>query len=562
MIVDVLRLEAMLFSDLRAASGEIDAVTRLEGALSDAAGNYDIGTSSALDSLRDYIARVRLPATTVLRDYLSTFASDIQADQARLIAKVSPLGALVDTNIVQRLIDGYYHAATQLEGLSDYVGLIPSVSRDLRAQALNLRELARRTQGYLDQVIDYLNGADTYSATKAAGEKLLASQKALESVRASSIGGVARFDLSRADLSWVPVQDDDYWRRRNSQTLQRYFVFSAEEAVAGIAGIQPGEESRVRELAELAWRCLLGRDAGTGMPTEIDNLTSDEKYVVLWLLSKWGEPVLSSGTETVIQANSAFYALFGISAADAGIDGIHVLETSRVSGIVDDHFTGNLSFKSDGDILYSVDRKGSIQQRNGFSDVTELGGPLLGMDLDTAVVVFEYEGYEYRLQVWDGSYGFGMAFGGEVGLYRRKVVPGATCPYSHMSAEYIRENVDTLTSDQVRSAYATYETVPDEDQPKIKVSVNGGQSNSVYIDQAIDNTYWLFAARDTPLDNWGRPQAGFMKDSLQVGCTLDFGGDIGLMEATEAALLEELGGSVEKVKRGTDGESLQIVWSR
>ena len=39
------------------------------------------------------------------------------------------------------------------------------------------------------------------------------------------------------------------------------------------------------------------------------------------------------------------------------------------------------------------------------------------MDLDTQVVDFEYNGKAYRVQFWKGSYGFGNAYGSEIGIY-------------------------------------------------------------------------------------------------------------------------------------------------
>ena len=51
------------------------------------------------------------------------------------------------------------------------------------------------------------------------------------------------------------------------------------------------------------------------------------------------------------------------------------------------------------------------KRRSGFSDLIDLAGPLLGMDLDTQIVTFAYEGRGCRLQTWDGTYAAGARRG-------------------------------------------------------------------------------------------------------------------------------------------------------
>lgn len=63
--------------------------------------------------------------------------------------------------------------------------------------------------------------------------------------------------------------------------------------------------------------------------------------------------------------------------------------------------------------------EGSLQSYFGFHDAYDKVGKLLGMDLDDQVVEVEVDGVEYRLELWQGSYGDGGAFGGEIGFYTR-----------------------------------------------------------------------------------------------------------------------------------------------
>ncbi|MSR94142.1 DUF4474 domain-containing protein [Clostridiaceae bacterium 68-1-5] len=66
---------------------------------------------------------------------------------------------------------------------------------------------------------------------------------------------------------------------------------------------------------------------------------------------------------------------------------------------------------------YKTNESYGIQRHGGFMDLYDEAGGLLGMDLATKVVNYSVNGTNYRLQFWKGSYGFGSAYGGEIGLY-------------------------------------------------------------------------------------------------------------------------------------------------
>jgi len=66
---------------------------------------------------------------------------------------------------------------------------------------------------------------------------------------------------------------------------------------------------------------------------------------------------------------------------------------------------------------YYFTNKHSIQSIGGFNDLFDKLGPLLGMNLDDEIMYFNANGKEYRLELWKGNYGFGQAYGAEVGLY-------------------------------------------------------------------------------------------------------------------------------------------------
>ena len=73
----------------------------------------------------------------------------------------------------------------------------------------------------------------------------------------------------------------------------------------------------------------------------------------------------------------------------------------------------------DGVVMFESVKHPIIQEPSGFRDAIDSLGSALGMDIDEAIVIFTEGGYEYRIELWKGSYGFGGATGAEIGVYRR-----------------------------------------------------------------------------------------------------------------------------------------------
>ena len=97
-------------------------------------------------------------------------------------------------------------------------------------------------------------------------------------------------------------------------------------------------------------------------------------------------------------------------------------------------------------------REGCIQQQWGFCDAIDDWGPALGMDLDTDVKTFTYDGQEFRVQLWKGLYGGGGAVGSEFAIYSRSETEAMANPY-----EWGNEN----------SRYVLYDSVEDKYQPAV-----------------------------------------------------------------------------------------------
>jgi len=81
---------------------------------------------------------------------------------------------------------------------------------------------------------------------------------------------------------------------------------------------------------------------------------------------------------------------------------------------------------------YNTTETYGVQRRFGFMDLYDDLSGLLGMDLETEILVFTPDGSdkEYRLQFWRGSYCSGGAYGGEIGLYQRSSAEAEKMPYS------------------------------------------------------------------------------------------------------------------------------------
>lgn len=139
---------------------------------------------------------------------------------------------------------------------------------------------------------------------------------------------------------------------------------------------------------------------------------------------------------------------------------------------------------------YRTNETNGVQRRFGFMDIYDHCGWILGMELDTEILVFTPEGSdkEYRLQFWKGSYGWGGAFGGEIGLYQRSVEEANKNPY---------------TEDNPLKEAAYFDCVSGKDEiPTIqKIHSTSGKllivnDTSEYADNG--DHYWNLAIRSDP----------------------------------------------------------------
>lgn len=537
MRIDAARTRAQLASDILLANEAADAAAIQEQALDDVILDTSAGVSEAYDSMRSYLDRLRRPAITLQRDFLASYIADMQNDDRQIAENVeAALGPVVDTDSVSGLIGTMRNRAQAIYQLAEAAGpSLPEAARiTVGALAEGLLYQAGQLQGRLDAVLGYLGDGSIYAQSGSYAAGLGESRRALSGIGVDPATGV--YDISGADLSWVRERDGDYWRERNRQLLERYFVLDGD---GNIAGIRKGMEDRISELLDIARECLWG----DGMPDEMGRLTPDERYMLIYLIAKLGPVVYAAGEEGA----RGLVDELGPDIADQFITWLG----DRVGGGGIPLVTSNLSFTADDGVFYSMDVDGSIQKRNGFGDITELACPLLGMELDSHITTFVYNDKEYRIQVWDGPYAFNLAYGGEIGVYVRDAPTSPSQQYQEMRPDAIRESLDTLTPQQTRSIFTVYRSATGSDAPDMRITVNTGGGE--HIDRNAGKGYWTFDCRGVPRFDDGRPEPGYAREDLSVSGILTFE-DEGLAAAAEEAL-EKDGVSVQR-----DGSTLRIDW--
>jgi len=95
-----------------------------------------------------------------------------------------------------------------------------------------------------------------------------------------------------------------------------------------------------------------------------------------------------------------------------------------------DLFWGNtqfLSYMFNFGENYAYNSRFSFQWIFGFNPIFDFMAPVAGCFIDTLRSTFEYEGRTWKLQMWKGSYLYGLTTGGEIGLYSKPL----SRPFEH-----------------------------------------------------------------------------------------------------------------------------------
>ncbi|WP_058271015.1 DUF4474 domain-containing protein [Olsenella massiliensis] len=548
MRADVTQLLTDISHDLMTANKATDDAGRQEEALSCVIMDVSAGESQAYASLRDYLARVRMPSISLHRDFLLAFISDLSHDRENVAAKLLPLGATIDTDAISQAVDERRRWASSLYDEASRLSIhSPVVAQGMRSFGDLLADQARQLEEKLRVAIEYFHDGGIYANSYAYCTLLAQQRQALSAViRRGSVGA---FDISQIDLSWVIQHDESWQRKRNRATLERYFMLDDR---GNIVGFRLGGEGRMKDLLGIALRSLLD----DGAPNEIIRLTPDERYALLYMMVKESPVVDRIEHEALSSLLSNLSGIFSLGHLGTASQLEDFVEngTNLVNGQSLGPVTSLLSFTADDGVFYSKDVDGSVQKKNGYGDWIEFAGPFLGMDLDTHVTTFSYGKKEYRLQTWDGTYAAGLTYGGEIALYARDLPTTKSEQHINLTPQEVRDNLDTLSAQQTKSIFTTYEAVTGSDAPYKKITVN--TRGTKHLERYVGKGYWVFLSGFVPTKPNGGYMPGYRQEDLSVTGEMRFE-DKGLQDAMEYALKEH--GVDARLQE--DG-ALKINWER
>lgn len=533
MRVDVRGLQDALSSTIRTTESALNAAGAQEGALMRVASDANACDSQAYGRMRDYLSRVRLPALRVQQDFLLTFESDVRNDQTHLAALNPDASGAVDTDLVQGRIESRERTIRDLRTWQGaYGGLIPGIGDCVEWMCEGYRNEIVQLRQVLYETYAYAEDASIYAASEAAATRLGQAQQSLSAVsfdRAS-----AAFDLSRiGDLSWVGGRDEAYWRRHDKLVLERWFVFDED---GNVSGVRPEAAGELGHLLELGLGFIGGSE---NLSESIEGLAPDDRYLLAWLIAKLGDPVMEAGSRL---------AGFIQGACPGLVPGVTNLLSAAAKGGPLPWLSDSASFTFAGGQVQAINVPGSIQNRSGFSDLIDMASPFIGADIDTSVCTFAYGDKEYRLQTWDGTYGWGLYHGGEIGFYERPLSTAQAQPSSQRDVEQWKDRIDSLSESEVDELWATYDSASAADQPKMELWVRDENGQKVAHYDA-GKTYWSFTASPETNDY------KYTKEDLHIEGRLTFD-DPGLATAAKHAL------AAQGVSVSQNGGALSVVWKR
>ncbi|WP_455044755.1 DUF4474 domain-containing protein [Lancefieldella rimae] len=535
MIISPQALIAAIEHDLSIAKSiynktQDEAKTLEEVAYSDA-----LGTGQAATAFRSLIQEVRLPAVYCIQDAVMEYIEDIRANESAAKEAFRFSGLVVDLEQMEFLLQLCHDRINECAYLKEDTSLDPGVTRAADNTLFNLMQLRSQLDMEIVAIKEYLNNSSLYVMSQAYMTGLAHVEECIRNVAYNAQTGT--YNLDGVDLSWRPKFDDAWWKKHNRRILEQYFILSKD---GEIIGIQSDALPRLLELSMLIPECLFS----SGLPEKVGTLTGAEKYALLVLVYNLAPSIY--GVE-----KGAVHRL-----TNSSVIGDRVFQQlpwhKELKEILQDLYNHSLridlmksftSFSFENGRFFTSDSPGSIQHRNGFADVYDKGEQFLGMDLDTYITTFEYNGKEYRIQEWDGSYMAGIGYGGEIAVYSRDMSPNGYRGYHHMANSQVESRLDCLTSQEVESQFIMYKAVRGDQVPKMQVTVHTIYSSKddrrYKIEGEKGDTSWSFNGKARPVDKDGLYPIALDTNQLYVTATVDFKNDIGLAQAAYDALKKD-----------------------
>ena len=459
----------------------------------------------------DYLSQAHIPALYLHLGFFRAFDSCVVSDLVQLALMVPDActAGLFSTLAIDAAINALKYEnmmlAIRSSTLAGMFGMLAVPSSVINYQLGINQSIIDANNAAIAVLEEYKGIFTAYAGSSAlyaegirAADAMLAASTALSQARYDS--ETRCFDLSAvSDWSWQEDARLAYCAERNRQILEGYFVYGPGGRVVDI---RPEGVELLDKLAGLA-----AEDPFSLGDLE-QHLSPEEKYAVLWMACNLADPAFAAGNffldrPLAHELASGFAYPLPPGMADLLYDG--------TGGLIDfrDRFgpvTDLFSFVPAGGHYSSTDHAGSIQHGSGFADWYDPAVPILGMDIGTQVVVFESGGREYRLQGWDGVYGYGLLYGGEVGLYCRDIEEARRRPYIRHDPETLRDRLSTLSAEEVDSLFINYGAVPPGVEVPIRIIIYDQDGNMLFENNGSpDGTdYWNFGCKPMGSGQYGR----------------------------------------------------------
>lgn len=456
--------------------------------------------SAAYQACFAYITTIKIPVLMQMTLFADALQKDSTNDISKLSALPAGLGGTLDTDVIETNIAQLWQQVNDLSvwkeqyatASSDTQGLIDTLQS-------NKLQMIRSLEDKRDAALRYAGDTTIYSSSEAEHQRTKSALASLREVFFNSATGL--FDMSGiTDLSWYSDSSRMFWQLHNQYLLDRYFSVTDEN---GVLSFEPAQRlvGLVEKLARLALENF------SDISEIWEQFSSEEKFVLLYLVANYPSDILSAQMGFAATVGGGAQAVNGEVRLYTGFDFLAGLGDALNSllGRYGDFgiWTNYLAHMPGNGGITSSDTAGTLQFGAGFMDMYDVACSMLGMDVDTHVVVFQSGGQEYRIQVWDGSYMAGLLFGGEFGIYVRDIsspnyqqyIPGQP-----LEPEELRKQIMSLNTSQVESYFINYQCVPEGQQfPMIlEVYSNSGElliRNDTRRYAENEDHYWNYFAK-------------------------------------------------------------------
>ncbi len=192
-------------------------------------------------------------------------------------------------------------------------------------------------------------------------------------------------------------------------------------------------------------------------------------------------------------------------------------------------------------------REDALQKYFGFGDVYDELGPLGGMNIDEAPIVFRAKDAngketEWLVELWKGQYGGGTASGGEIGIYNREVTDGMR-EYKVGEKNYKILFKSATGANKMRMSYTLY----DKNTNKEIFSRNSSEYEKPAGEEQ-DKDWWLLGIRVGEHHN---------KEDMKMRATIEFL-DEDMAQAFKEAAQKQGGGKISDIQ--VSGSQVSLMW--